>query len=54
MFFNTSNKRHFLTYVNTYVQQQITYYSSAFPFLNLSMFTKEDGITIDNEEENFK
>ena len=41
--FNTSSKRNFLSYKLTRV------FISMFPSLNLSMFTEEDGITINNE-----
>ena len=61
--FNTNNKHHFLTYMITRVFNFTTYIcfiivltvrsrsNSKFSSFNLSMFTEEDGISINNETE---
>ena len=42
--FNTNNNRHFRTYILTRVS------ISTFPSFNLSMFTEEDGTTVNNQD----
>ena len=37
-------------YVNTYIQQQTTQITQRFDLLIFSMFTEEDGTTINNED----
>ena len=48
MRFNTNDKRHFPKYMLTRVPNFTTYIWNLFnsPFFNLSMFTEEDGTTI--------